>query len=332
MNKSLRSLLFDGLLLAILLSILGCHRSPSARIESVAISPDSKLLVIDLENETSAFLYKVDVASGNATRLTDAKTGGESSPTFSPDGTRIAYSYSPGPGKPFSIITRNVDGSNPHVWPSSGEGDFLPVFSVDGKTIIFARFAYYGNYSPVAQRHPHEWDFYSADADGQNVRQLTREGFYNVSPLSVSPDGKRMVVMTESTDGFPEIAVYSLDHPEKPEISLHPHVPGEPSSGPVFQSPNLTPDGKSLLFMAASNGKSGFDYDVYRMDISSGAVERLTQGNGYATGLSISANGKTAVFLKWRLNWQKRPVQSVPYILNVRTHELTPLEIKGLPA
>ena len=332
MNESQASrLLRRGLLLAIFFSIPGCHRSPSARFESVAISPDGRLLAIELGNNNASFIYKVDAVSGNAGRLSDAKFGSESSPAFSPDGTRIAYSYSSGKGQPPSIVIQNVDGSNKHTWPSSGAGDYWPVFSLDGKTMIFARFAFYGNYSPIAQPHPHGWDLYAANSDGGNVRQLTHESFYNTSPLSISPDGKRMVVVTESNDPSPEIAIYSLNHPEKPEMSLQPHVPGEPKMGSVFAFPNFMPDGKSLLFMAASNGKDGYDYDVYRMDIVSGSVQKLTQGNGYATGLRVSADGKTAVFLKWRLNWQRRPVQCAPYLLDVRTHELTPLKVKGLP-
>lgn len=332
MNESWALGILQGcLLLAISLWIPGCHRSPSARIESVTISPNGKLLAIDLWIRDSSFIYKVDVVSGNATRLTDAKAGGESSPAFSPDGTRIAYSYSPGKGQPSSIITQNVGDSNVHAWPSSGEGDYWPEFSLDGKTIIFTRFAYYGSYSPVAQPHPHEWDLYAADSDGGNVRQLTHQRFYNASPVSISPDDKRMVLMTESTDKPPEIAIYSLDHPEKPEVSLQPHVPGEPKLGPVFNSPNFMPDGKSILFMAASNGKQGYDYDVYVIDIASGAVERLTQGNGYANALRVSADGKTAVFLKWRLNLQHRPTECTPYLLDVQTHQLTPLKVKGLP-
>jgi Tol biopolymer transport system component len=319
------------LLLATFLSMTGCHRTPSARIESVAISPNGRSLAIDVRDNNSSFIYKVDVASGNATRLTDAKTGSESSPAFSPDGKRIAYSYSPGKEQPSRIITQNVDGSNLRPWPVSRAGGYWPVFSSDGKKIIFARFAYFGNYSPIAQPHPHGWDLYAADSDGENVCQLTHEGFYNASLPSVSPDGKRMIVMTETADKPPEIVIYSLDHPEKPERSLQPHVPGEPKPGLVYESPNFMPAGKSLLFMAASNGKHGYDYDVYKVDVASGTVEKLTQGNGFATDLKVSADGKTAVFLKWRLNWRHTPVQSKLYLLDIQTHELTPLKVKGLP-
>jgi Tol biopolymer transport system component len=319
-----------GLFFAILLAISACHRNSSAQIESVAISPNGKLLLVDLVDKNSSLIYKVDLASGNAIRLTGATTGAESSPAFSPDGRQVAYTYFSN-NQPARIATINVDGSHPRAWPSSGSGDYWPTFSLDGKTIVFARFAYNGSYSPVAQPHPHEWDLYAADSDGENVRQLTHQAFYNASPVSISPDDKRMVAMTESADASPELAIYSLDHPEKPAMALQPHVPGEPRTGPVFESPSFMPDGKSLIFMAASNGSSGFDYDVYTVGIVDGSVEKLTQGNGFATGLSVSADGKTAVFLKWRLNWQKRPVECTPYLLDVQSHKLTPLIFKGLP-
>jgi len=149
--------LSGGFLLVIIFSTMGCNRAPSSRMESVAISPDAKLLAIDLGDDNTSFIYKIDVDSGSATRLTDAKAGRESSPAFSPDGKRISYSYSPGKGQPSSVVIQNVDGSNLHLWPPSGGNDYWPVFSLDGKTAIFARSAYYGNYSPIAQPHPHSW-------------------------------------------------------------------------------------------------------------------------------------------------------------------------------
>jgi Tol biopolymer transport system component len=90
------------------------------------------------------------------------------------------------------------------------------------------------------------------------------------------------------------------------------------------------PDGKSILFMAASNGKHGYDYDVYRVDLRTGSLERLTNGNGYATDLKVSADGNTAVFLKWHSDWRSTPDKSELYLLDVQTYKLTPLRITGL--
>jgi hypothetical protein len=47
---------------------------------------------------------------------------------------------------------------------------------------------------------------------------------------------------------------------------------------------------------------------------------RLTNGNSYATDLKVSADGRTAVFLRWRFDWHGTPVKSEVYLLDVQTH------------
>ena len=321
-----------GLLLLFLLTRMSYGGTLSGEIRSVAVSPNGKIVAVEFKKGDTSFIYRIDVDTGKASRLTDVKTGEETSPAFSPDGKRIAYSYSPGNGASARIVISNVDGSDLHSWSPSGGSDFSPVFSPDNKTIIFARSGYYGSYSPIAQPHPHAWSLYESDLEGKNVRQLTNESFYMASPLSVSPDSQSMVIVTEDLDTPQKIAIYSIDHPGKPLLTLRPHVPKEPNHEAELDFPNYMPDGKSLLFMAASSGKpwNGYDYDVYRVDIGTGVLERLTKGNGFATNLKVSADGRTAVFLKWRSDWRRIPVKSELYLLDVQTHKLTPLNITGL--
>jgi Tol biopolymer transport system component len=163
------------------------------------------------------------------------------------------------------------------------------------------------------------------------LRELTSESFYMASPPSVSPDGKKMVIVQESLDTNRAIAIYSLDRPGKPIQLLQPHVPKEADhKNPLLDFPNYMSDGKSILFMAGSDGKHGYDYDIYSVDLGTGLLERLTNGNGYATDLKISADGKTAAFLKWRSDWRGTPDRSELYLLDVQTHKLTLFKITGL--
>ncbi len=322
-----------GFCLLFLHPLVACAGGSSGQIRSVAVSRDGKLVAVDFGKDGTSFIYKIRVETGIATRLTDAKAGAESGPAFSPDGKRIAYFYSPSNGAHSTIVIGNVDGSDLHSWPSSTGNDYWPVFSPDNKTIIFSRSGFYGSYSPIAQPHPHAWSFYASDLDATNVRELTSESFYMASPASVSPDGKSMVVVTEGLDTPTQIAVYSIEHQGSPMLSLRPHVPKEADhKDPILDYPNYMPDGKSVLFMAASNGKlgHGYDYDVYRVDIDTSAVERLTQGNGFASDLKVSADGRTAVFLKWHSDWRGTPVKSELYLLDVQSHKLTPLKVSGL--
>ena len=316
----------------VLLPLITWSGTSSGRMESVSISPDGKVIAVDFVKGKTSHIYLIAVDTGNATRLTHANTGEESNLTFSPDGKHIAYTFFPEDGAPSRIVIGNADGSDLHEWSRSQDKirDFSPVFSPDNKTMIFARSGYYGSYSPIAQPHHHAWDFYAADVDGTNIRQLTNESFYIASELSVSPDGKSMVVVTESLDAPQQIAIYSLDHPEKAARLLRPHVPGEPNHEGIYNCPNFMPNGTSILFLAASEGRHGFDYDMYRLDLGTGELERLTKGNGYATDLRVSADGKTAAFLKWRKNWMGEVTDAELYLLALESHKLTPLKVIGL--
>jgi len=312
----------------VFLPLMTWSGTSSHRVESVSISPDGKAGAVDFVKGKTSHIYLIAMDTGNATRLTHANTGAESNLTFSPDGKHIAYTYLPEDGAASRIVVGNADGSDLHEWSGSRGKvrDFSLVFSPDNKTMIFARSGYYGSYSPVAQPHHHAWDFYAADVDGTNIRQLTNESFYMASELSVSPDGKSMVVVTESLDAPQQIAIYSLDHPEKPVQVLRPQVGHEG----IYNCPNYMPDGNSILFMAASDGKHGYDYGVYRLDLRTGAIERLTKGNGYATELKVSADGKTAAFLKWRKNWIGEISDAEIYLLDLESRKLTPLKVSGL--
>jgi Tol biopolymer transport system component len=297
------------------------------QITSVAVSPDGKLIALVAHKDRTSFIYTVPIDTGFATRLTGAKDGEETSPTFSPDGKRIAYCYEPGDHTRSRIVIVNVDGSDMHQWSPSSVTDLSPVLSPDNETIVFSRADLYGSYSPVAQPHPHGWNFFAANLDGTNLRQLTTEHFYMVSRPAVSPDGKNMVVVAERLDTDQQIAIYSITSPGTPVRTLRPHVPKEISRRhPIFAYPNYLPDG-SILFMAANEH---VDYDVYRLNPDTGAIEKLTNRNGYATELKVSADGKTAAFLKWHHNWMLEVTDPEPYLLDLESHRLTPLKISGL--
>jgi len=315
----------------ILLLFLPAHtsygRSSRWQITSVAVSPDGRLIALVAQKDRTSFIYTVPIDSGIATRVTDAKDGEENSPTFSVDGKRIAYSYEPGDHRRSRIVIVNVDGSDMHQWSPSSVTDLSPVLSPDNETIVFSRADFYGSYSPIAQPHPHGWNFFAANLDGTNVRQLTTERFYMVSRPAVSPDGKNIVVVTEGLETDQQIAIYSITSPGPPVRTFRPHVPDEISrKHPIFAYPNYLPDG-SILFMAADKGVA---YDVYRLNPETGAIEKLTNHNGYATELKVSANGKTAAFLKWRKNWMLEVTDPEPYLLDLESHKLTPLKISGL--
>jgi TolB protein len=304
--------------------------SQSGAIGNFAFSPDGQSILLSRSHAKSSFLYKVALDTGRAIRLTSASSGYEGSPSFSPDGKYIAFSYSQGNSHP-RIFVMDADGNNAHpLFPSvSDADDFSPVFTTNGKSIYFARSAFFGNYSPIAHPSQHEWDIFSVDMDGRNLRQITNERFYDISAPSLSMDGKKMLFSTSTEEGS-RFGVYLLDSPSKPKSVLQPHVPNEPRS-PIFGGAVFAPDGKSILFMAASEGRRGaaFDYDVYRMELHSGSVTKLTSANGYATNLCVSPDGRKAIFMRWTSDEHRTPIASQLYLLDLETRQITPLPISG---
>ena len=122
--------------------------------------------------------------------------------------------------------------------------------------------------------------------------------------------------------------IYSITHQGPALQTLQPQIPNEVDhKNPIFAYPNYLPDG-SILFMAANRR---FDYDVYRLNPSTGAIEKLTSGNGYATELKVSADGNISVFLKWRKNWMGELAGCEVSILDLNSRTVRPLQISGLP-
>src|SRR4051812_42913568 len=60
-----------GLLLLFLLTRVSYGGTSSGQIRSVAISPDGKFIAVDFGRESSSFIYRIDMETGEATRLTN---------------------------------------------------------------------------------------------------------------------------------------------------------------------------------------------------------------------------------------------------------------------
>jgi hypothetical protein len=166
--------------------IAGCGgRINPPRYEGLTFSADGKQIFAVHSRPGSAFIYKIPLDTGKAARFTSASKVFEGIPAFSADGKHVAYTESPAEkGANPRIVIANSDGSDPHPLTSS-ERAACPLLSLDNKTVIFARYGYFGNYDGFAQQHAHEWDFYASNLDGTNVRQL-RKYLQRISSLLVS--------------------------------------------------------------------------------------------------------------------------------------------------
>lgn len=298
-----------------------------ARWTSLAFSADGQSLFASRDDPTAQGIYSISLSNGGVTRPAWASHNVNDIPVFSSDGKHLAYSRSTSKDSPSQILLANADGSNTRPLFSSDSHDLFPMFSAAPDRIYFARAGFYGNYDGIARPRLHEWDIYYSDLAGKNLQQLTHEKFYDISVPAISPDGKNLILAAFTEQGT-QFQIYSLEKPSTARRVLVPRVPNTPGR-PQFSSPIFLPDGQHLLFMAASQGKEIYDYDVYRMNLADGTLEKLTTENGYSTGLCISRDGKQAAFLKWTLSSNRQPVASEIILLNLATKTTTPLKIKA---
>ncbi|MFC2030734.1 DUF885 family protein [Chloroflexota bacterium] len=149
-----------------------------------AWSPDgSRIAFISNERPTVNTLYgRFHVwlmnADGSGLMLLTDIGGGNTSPTWSPDGTRLAFDSTRDGDHEIYVI--NADGSHPVNLSQHPAHDTSPSWSPDGRRIAF-----------VSDRDGNQ-EIYVMDADGSNQARLTDQPGYDKSPVW-SPDGRYLV-------------------------------------------------------------------------------------------------------------------------------------------
>jgi WD40-like Beta Propeller Repeat len=298
-------------------------------IRSFSFAPGGRSIVlVRSQDDSSSRLEKITLNSGASAQVGGPLPCMASSPTYSPDGTRIAFACESKPSGLSRILIMDADGTNLHPLFSANTDnyDFAPHFAPAGNEIYFGRLPSFIKDTGSGGAPPRRWDLYSASLDGTNERPLTDRHFEDFG-VSFSADGRTFVISGDVTSGT-RLNLYSLDDPGRAAKAIPVGIPNGARS-PVISNISLASDGQSVYFIAASDGKKGFDYDVYRANLAGNAVEKFTTANGYATDLAVSADGKTAVFLKWTSRWGSLPNLSKLYTLDMATKRVTPLNATG---
>lgn len=286
--------------------------------------------------------------SMNVSALTTL-AGFEAAPSFSPDGTQVAFEHADNSGAQWNIYVQRV-GDEKAVPLTSGEGSSrCPAWSPDGRSIAYTREYSQRPGTPTAT-------IALMSPLGGSQQDLLTVAAQNVCTVSWSPDNRSLLFANEPAGAPAGIFMLSLADRRVQRLSTAPT--GSEDKDPAFSpdganiafvrhfswdtrdiyivrrdgtelrrltslnanlgGPVWEEDGKHLLFWSSAQG-SGWGSDLYRINAGGGAAERLPLGSNDASHASLSPKANRLAYVKtvfdvniWKISaGKKNPPQAV---------------------
>ncbi len=279
------------------------HRASDEVVRAAAGTPGiaaTRLLLVQ-----NGRVYRVDADGADLMPLTPAG-GGAMSPTWAPDGQRAVYSEQVGGFRRLSLVDLGT-GRRDAVAPATGDVDFTPAVSPDGRTLVFAR-----SNDEGTQLYGYNL------ADRCCLQRLTAGRFSdNLSP-TFSPDGRR-IAFVSTRAGAPQIYAMSADGTEQELFA--PFDYGVTGSS---YAPEWSPDGLHLVFHRDVAGT----YQVFVMDVASRTVRQLTSA-GRNEDATWAPDGRHLAFVSSRTGTRQIWVMDMD---TGRVRQLTRLDGTRLPS
>ncbi len=229
-----------------------------------SFSPDGKRLVFDAPDydfklgvKGASRIIAVNVDGSNHTMLSlTNKTVSDMSPSFSPDGSKIAFSSLRDGSRYWHIYVMDANGTGGLLrLTNNNTNDGSPVFSPDGKKIAFTR----------------DDEIYSMNADnGSDQTNLTNNSVAKDLAPSFSPDGTR-IAFASDRDGDNNWNIYTMNAKDGAN-------PTRLTSNPARDTaPTWSPDGTRIAFSSWRDG--GSNSEIYVMNADGSKQTRITDFN-----------------------------------------------------
>jgi Tol biopolymer transport system component len=245
-------------------------------------------------------IFVRDLETGEETQITNVLSG-HRNVRWSPDGSRIAFSASPG-GIKNSLWTVPATGGEPKLAtinvPNPAENSWVtrPSWMPDGKTILFTGFFGPGNQG-----------MWKIPSEGGEPQKMKFDFDGGIEGCDVSPDGSTLVFCYNRGEKNPIESSSSRRGGQ--DIYVMPMEGGTPQRmtkidqlGLQFRCPRWSPDGKRLVFqsmdwVAYAEGKP--NERIWICDFPGGEPNPITEAiEGGIRHFSWSPDGKTIIFNK----------------------------------
>jgi TolB protein len=213
--------------------------------------------------------YRLEVADADGENVIPAMTSTEPiiSPSWSPDGTKVAY-VSFEQRKPV-VYVQNLTNRQRTVIANEKGNNSAPAWSPDGKRLA------------VALSKTGNTQIFLVNADGSGIRRLTTGTTIDTEP-QFSADGQ-YVYFTSDRSGGPQIYRMSVNGGEAQRMTF----------GSSYNiSPRVSADGKTLAYISRRDGGA---FQLFVLDLESRQEQRLSDTTSDDSP-SFAPNGKYILY------------------------------------
>jgi Tol biopolymer transport system component len=222
--------------------------------------------------------------------------GLKTSPSFSPDGRQVVYSWQLADGSGTHLVTRSVGGGSWRPLTSDAGADRYPAWSPAGNLIAFERIT------------AEDCAVFVVAPDSSGEKRIGDCNFGAEGPVTWTRDGHALI-FAHRTDALLSRQLVSLNLESGKLSGITNPVVGMPGD----QQPVLAPNGRRLVFMRE---RSVGVADLQLLDLGTVAVERITKDRRQLAGAAFEAGSLSVVFASPRAGrlalWRSRMNGSAP--------------------
>ncbi|WP_412069206.1 winged helix-turn-helix domain-containing protein [Rubrivirga sp. IMCC43871] len=199
--------------------------------------------------------------------------GLELDPAIAPDGQRFAFTWDQGDRATSGLFIKQVGSEAPVQLTAPEARDRQPAWSLDGRTIAFAR------------HRDGERQLFVVPSIGGRATPVLRCATDRNTPLAWTPDGGSLVLSDAArAGGASRLVRVSLDTGEVTPIT-------SPPAGSIGDAqPAFSPDGRRLAFVRST--LEGIA-DLFVLDLPDGTPRRVTTWEREVLGLAWSPDGRS---------------------------------------